>query len=159
VGFSPFGLVLSLAVLAPNLLMIWLPPRTAAPSVAVPRPLAWLERTGQALCLVLPVIVEPAATRWWWSWPVAIALAVYYALWARYLHEGRALTALYRPLWKIPVPMAVMPVAALLAGSVLLDNVWLAAGALVLAAGHVPASVVIARSLGATPAAATHREQ
>ena len=80
-GFSPFGLVVSLAVLAPNLLMIVFPPRGPVRVVPVPWPLTWLERAGQALCLVVPAITASGELRWWWVAPATVALATYDGLW------------------------------------------------------------------------------
>jgi len=148
VGFSPLGLVVSLAVLAPNLLLVAFPPRTAISRVRIPLLLTVLERGGQALCLVVPAITEPGETRWWWAVPVAAAVSTYYALWGRYLMTGRIASALYRPLWRVPVPMAILPVVAFAAAAAWLGNGWIALAALVLAAGHIPASVLIAREFG-----------
>lgn len=147
VSFSPFGLAVSLAVLAPNLLMIAFPPRDPAPSVLVPWPLTWLERAGQALCLVVPAITAAGELRWWWLAPAAVALATYYGLWGRYIASGREFATLYRPLWMVPVPMAILPVVVFLSAAVWLSNGWIAAAAVVLAAGHVPASALIARAI------------
>lgn len=144
-GFSPFGLVVSLAVLAPNLLMLALPPRTAVPQARIPGPITWLERAGQALCLVVPAITAPGELLWWWAVPVAVAVAIYWALWARYLLSGRNASALYWPLWRMPVPMAILPVVAFASTAVWLSNGWIALAAAVLAAGHIPASALTAR--------------
>ena len=65
-GFSPLGLAVSVAVFAPNLLLLVFSPREAQPIVRVPRPVSWLEREGLALCLVVPTIT---------------ALTGYYKLW------------------------------------------------------------------------------
>ncbi|MFT4285948.1 MAG: hypothetical protein QM598_14045 [Protaetiibacter sp.] len=147
-GFSPLGLIVGFAVLAPNLLLLRFPPRDPLPRVAVPRMLSWLERAGQALCLVVPAITEPGPIAWWWVAPVAVALAIYYALWVRYLRSGRPVSALYRALWRAPVPMAILPVAVFLSTSAWLGDVWIAAAALVLGLGHIPVAVLNARALG-----------
>lgn len=44
--------------------------------------------------------------------------------------------------------MAILPVIVFLAAAALLNNLWVAVAALVLAAGHVPAAVLIARTAG-----------
>lgn len=150
-GWSVLGLMTSIAVLAPNALLIAWPPRDPAPDAGVPAPLAWLERAGQALCLVVPAITEPGDIRPWWAVPAAAALATYYGLWARFLGAGRRQALLYAPLLRIPVPMAVTPVVAFLAGAIWLDNPWMAGSALVLAAGHIPVALAARRSLLARP--------
>jgi len=147
VGWSVLGLMTSIAVLAPNALLIAWPPRGPAPDARVPVPLAWLERAGQALCLVVPAMTEPGGIRPWWALPTAVALATYYGLWIRFLRAGRCQAMLYASLLRIPVPMAVTPVVAFLAGAVWLDNPWMAGSALVLAAGHIPVALAARRSL------------
>jgi len=145
VGFSGYGLAVGLAVLAPNLLLIRLPPVPPLPAVRVPLALTWLERAGQAACLVVPAITAPGMLTAGWAIPLVVALVCYYALWARYLLTGRPLTALYRPLWIVPVPMAILPVIVFFSAAGWLGNPWIAASAAVLAAGHIPAAVIIAR--------------
>lgn len=145
-GFSLLGLVVALAVLAPNLLLVAAPPLEPMPTARVPVVLTALERVGQALCLVTPVVFVPDHLNWWWMLVVAAALGGYYALWARYLLRGRRGAALYEPWWRIPVPMAILPVTAFLAAAAGLGNGWLAIAALVLAAGHIPTSLLIARA-------------
>ncbi|UNX55525.1 hypothetical protein MF406_04485 [Georgenia sp. TF02-10] len=149
VGFSPEGLVVALAVLGPNLLLLRFPPRGPVPSATVPRPVGWLERAGQALCLAVPVSTAPGPLLWGWAVPVVTGLVRYYALWACYFPTGHAAAALYRPLGRIPVPMAVLPVVVLLATAAWMGNPWVAVAAVVLAAGHVPAALIAARSVTA----------
>lgn len=144
-GFSPLGLAVALAVLLPNLLLIRFTPTQPWPRARVPWILRALEQAGQALCLVVPVITLPGPLAWWWLVVALAAVAGYYALWARYLVRGRSLHALYGPFWHVPVPMAILPVVAFLAAAAWLSNPWLAAAAVVLGIGHIPASVVIAR--------------
>ncbi|WKU03792.1 hypothetical protein [Micromonospora sp. HUAS LYJ1] len=49
--FSTLGLIIGLAVLAPNLLLVLFPPRTPPPAAYVPRLLGWIGRGGQTLCV------------------------------------------------------------------------------------------------------------
>ncbi|GAA2225685.1 hypothetical protein N1031_04395 [Herbiconiux moechotypicola] len=143
-GFSPIGLIVSLAVLAPNLLLLPFPPRDQPAARRIPPVLTWVERAGQGLCLVVPAITEPGAVVWWWAPVVAAALAGYCALWLRYLLRGRSHALLFEPVWRIPVPMALLPVVAFLATAAWLGNPWIALAAVVLAAGHIPISLLTA---------------
>jgi hypothetical protein len=138
--------MVSIAVLAPNLLILIFPPRDSPPEVSVPLVFAWLERSGQALCLVLPALTEPRGTVWW-SAPAALALTGYYALWGRYVLRERTFAGLYRPAGGVPVPMAILPVLIFLATAAWFASGWIAAAAALLAAGHIPASLVIARAV------------
>ncbi|WP_047520231.1 hypothetical protein [Microbacterium sp. ZOR0019] len=146
-GFSTLGLIISLAVLAPILLLVLFPPQTPPPVAHVPRALGWIERAGQALCLVVPAITQQGELAGWWAIPTFCGLGGYYALWARYLLTGREGATLYRPWWVVPVPMAALPVVVFLSAAAWLSNPWIAAAAVVLAVGHIPASGVIARAL------------
>lgn len=148
--FSPLGLVVGLAVLAPNLLLVRFPPRTPLPPVDVPWPVRWLERAGQASCVAVPAATAPGPVVWWWAVPASLGLAAYYALWGRYLASGCSAAAMYRPVWGVPVPMAVLPVVVLLAAAGWLGNIWIAVAAAVLAAGHLPTALA-ARATVAEP--------
>lgn len=144
-GFSALGLALSLAVFAPSLSLIWFPPRPTLPVGVVSRPLEVLERAGQALCMTVPAITLGAPVHWWWFPLVAVLVLAYWALWARFLATGRRLAALFGPVWRVPVPMALLPVAAFLAGAAWLGNPWMAIAAMLLAAGHIPSSLITSR--------------
>ena len=146
-GFSPLGLLVSAAVLAPNLLLLAYPPRAPAPAVRVPAPLVWLERTGQAACLVVPAATRAGDLAWGWMIPTAIALLVSFALWGRYLARGRRVAHLFDPVARIPVPLAIIPVVVFLCASAWLGNPWIALAAVVLAAGHVPVALHTARAV------------
>lgn len=148
-GFSPLGLLVSALVLAPNLLMLRFPPRPSLPSTRVPWPLTWAERAGQALCLVVPAITEPGTIAWGWSVLVAAAVAAYLALWGRYLTTGRRADVLFGSVLRVPVPMAILPVVAFLATAAWLANPWIGIAAVVLAIGHIPSSLIMARDVSA----------
>ncbi|WP_285027418.1 hypothetical protein [Plantibacter sp. ME-Dv--P-122b] len=145
-GFSLWGLVVGVAVLAPNLVLWWIPPSVAIPTTRAPRPLIWLERAGQALCLVVPTITAAGVLRWGWAIPALVALAGYYAMWGRYLLGGRDGTMLYQRWWWVPIPMAVLPVVVFFCAAAWLSNPWIAVAAAVLAAGHLPVSAMAAPS-------------
>lgn len=144
-GFSLFGLIIAVAVLAPNFLLLVFSPHGEMATPTLPVLLTWVERAGQALCLVVPVITAAGDLYWWWLLPVALALGGYYALWGRYLLQGRSFADLYLPLCKVPAPMAILPVMVFFFAAAWLSNPWAAGAAVVLAAGHIPASLLIAR--------------
>jgi len=149
VGFSLFGLITAIAVLAPNFLLLAFPPLSERMIPRTPALLIGVERAGQALCLVVPVITAAGTLSWWWLLAVAVAVTGYHLLWVRYLLRGRMMVDLYRPLWNVPVPMAVLPVLVFLFCAAWLNNPWVAGAAVVLAAGHIPSSLLIARHLNA----------
>lgn len=150
-GFSPWGLVVAAVMLAPSLLLWAWPPRTPLPTPPIPAPLVWMERSGQALCIVVATLVPAGAMAPGWIPLLAISTAAYYALWARYLRGGRTSVLLFAPWWIIPVPLALLPVAAFVSAAGWLSNPWLAVSAVILAAGHIPASAYRARAALSRP--------
>jgi hypothetical protein len=146
--FSLPGLLLSLAILAPSFLLFPWPARSQ-PEV-LPKSgwlLSGLERGGQAACLVVPAITGGAGHPDWWLAAVIVFLGLYYGLWVRYFVGGREFALLYRQLAFVPVPMAVFPVLAVLAGAGWLQSWWLAGAAALLGIGHIALSYRIARAL------------
>ncbi|MFS0854405.1 hypothetical protein [Microbacterium sp. 179-I 3D4 NHS] len=93
------------------------------------------------------MVTATGSVSWWWLPAVVLAVAAYYGLWGRYLVGARRFADLYRPLGKLPVPMALLPVVAFLATGAWLSNPWIAGAGVILAAGHIPAALVIARHL------------
>ena len=146
--FSLPGLILSLAILAPNFLLLAWPPRNPP---ATPATTGWLlsalEKGGQAACLVAPALTGRDAGLDGWLVAVIAFVGVYYGLWARYFVRGRDFALLYSSLALVPVPMAVFPVLAFLAGAGWLHSWWLAGAAVVLGAGHIPSALIIARGV------------
>ena len=146
-GFSFAGAAVSLAILAPNALLIFFRPVDTAPRTRHPWPLTWVERSGQALCLVTPALTGQQSGDLWWLVSVVACIGVYIGLWARYLTTGRHYAALYAPLGPVPVPMAVFPIAAFLLAAAWLGSWWSALAAVVLAAGHIPIAVATERAI------------
>lgn len=144
-GFSVLGLVVSLAIFAPSLLLVVFPARPRLESFPTPLVLQVFERVGQVLCVTVPAATAPGGVVWWAVVPTALAVAVYWALWGRYLLSGCARSTLFDAVRGVPVPMALAPVLALFAAAVWLQNPWIAASAGILAIGHIPTSVIAAR--------------
>jgi hypothetical protein len=135
------GLLIVLAILAPNLLMFLLPPKgmpsdlkDAGPAFTV------MERIGQAGCFVLPALLGGGLNGracGLWLPLIGACVLVYWALWARYAWRGHTFRLLFEPVLGIPVPMAVVPVAAFGLEAVRTRSVWLGAAVLLLAVGHL----------------------
>ena len=142
------GMLIALALLAPNLLLAFWPPRDAFPDVSG-RFLLLAERVGQVSCLVLAAISwDNGSITNGWLIPTWFCIAVYGVLWGRFLGDGRLVRDLYAPLWRIPIPMAIFPTIAFF-GLALRDGSWLLIIAtIVLAVGHLPMSIRVARALG-----------
>lgn len=159
-GFSLTGLLVSIAVLAPNLLLTIFPPDRPIPAVGVARVVTVCEGAGRVLCLTVPALTGSG-----WGLgagvgapglavPAGVVLAVcllgYWALWARYLRAGRRTSALFDTVLAIPVPMAVLPVTAFAATAALLASPAIAAATALLAIGHIPTAVLTSHALAAT---------
>lgn len=141
IEFSVPGLVLSLVMIVPNVLLVVAPPLEDLPrEPRIPRVLTFLERAGQAGCLVLPAVAGGPRSGVGWLVVLAILVAGYYGLWARYLLTGRRLAALYAPLGPLPMPMAVLPVVAFGVAALWLESWLLAVATAVLAVGHLSTS-------------------
>lgn len=149
--FSIAGAVVSLLVLLPNLLLLVAPPRDGVHTEDAGIVFTVLERAGQVACLVLPFLTGLEGSWTWWLVPVIVAIGGYLALWVGYLRVRR-FGVLFQPFGPLPIPMAVLPVAAFLATAGWLGSWWIAAGAVVLAAGHLPNSWATWRALARSDA-------
>jgi hypothetical protein len=143
VGFSWVGLVIGAAVLAPNLLVVFFPPRDGLPVVRVHPALALLERVGQTGCLALLALAgdrfsrqQPGA----WAVLLVISVLAYYSLWARYLLGGRTSDLLFAHLGFLPIPMAVFPVLAFGSAAAWASSGALGVAVVILAVGHFAVS-------------------
>jgi len=147
-GSIPLGGLISLAILAPNVLWMFLPPRRVPTGLESSRLVATAENIGRVAVFVLPffypiavrTIVEKSALA-----AGGLALLIYYAGWARYFANGRDFRLLYRPFLGIPVPMATAPLTCFAAAGMLLHSPWLAIATAFFAAAHLQATVTIAR--------------
>jgi len=76
-----------------------------------------------------------------------IFLLFYYYGWIRYFMGNREYGLLFSPLFGVPVPLAISPVLYFLCASVILHSPFMLISSLILAAGHIPASLNICRQL------------
>lgn len=152
-GFSFIGLAVALGIFAPTLLLAAFPPREVPTGGVRDARWPWVlaERLGQAGCIILTVFSGgrfSLAQRPLWLVLMLFCIAVYVTLWARYLFKGRALGRLYRPLYILPVPMAVFPVLAFGFAALWGGYALLGAAALVPGVGHIGNSLYIIKALG-----------
>ena len=138
----PVSLLITAAVLAPNLLFLVLPPSDANRYGKSADTLLFtiLERVGQVGCFILPLFFPLAfsGTLVRAAWIVMGAfLAFYYAGWARFFVGPRGYALLFKPMLGVPVPLALSPVFYFLLSSVVLGSLWQAIAAAILGVGHV----------------------
>jgi hypothetical protein len=153
----PESLLITAAVLVPNLVFLAFPPRNvgeygeAESSV----PFTVIERVGQVSAFVLPLFFPLSFSGAWTlvAWvAMGILLASYYALWVRFFAGNRDYALLFRPALGVPAPMATAPVLYFLLSSLVLGSVWQAIAASVLGVGHITTSIREARRLEALDA-------
>jgi hypothetical protein len=145
VHLHPESLLITAAVLIPNLLFLILPPKNAAKygKSHGSLPFTIMERVGQVGSFVLPLFfpLSFSGTRILVAWVVMGTLLVsYYALWIRFFVGDRNFALLFRPILHVPVPMAISPVLYFLLSSVVLGSVWQAIAAALLGVGHITVS-------------------
>lgn len=144
----PGGLI-SILILLPNLFWMLFPPREGpdGESIEDEGRLRWLwevlEWAGRIAALVIPFfysfeVVE--AVQFLALGVILVALLFYYAGWARFFSQGRRYALLFEPLMGVPLPMAVSPIVALAAASVLLASWPLALATMVLGTAHLTIS-------------------
>jgi len=143
--FRGLGWMVPVAVLLPNIVWAVLP-AGASPATPKPVPPHWVrwvevvEWVGRMAVLVLPVFSQfrlGTAASVLAGEVMFLALAFYYTGWARYFTRGRTAVLLYKPLFGVPLPMAVSPAVYFLAASAPLRSVPLAVAAVVFGAAHV----------------------
>ena len=143
--FHPLSIIITILVLAPNLLFLFKKPANIPPDLPKePVILVVFERLGQLGAFISPVffviklsgIPEIIA-----ACGVGLMLCIYYIGWIRFFTREREYRWLYWPLFSIPVPMALCPVVYFLLASVILHSLVLLISSLALGAGHITISL------------------
>lgn len=140
-GFSYVGLLFLLMLFIPNLLWVRRQPAGYS-SAQEPKILVILEKTGQIFVTCLALIFEDFNLRPWSAWGLWLAgamilMILYEFYWLRYFRSQKTLADFYRPLLGIPLPGAVLPVAAFFLLGIYGKNLWLMAAVLLLGVGHI----------------------
>lgn len=140
-GFSYVGLIFLCCLFIPNILYIFFPPKDNT-DIENNKALLFFERTGQALCTILLlafVNLNIHRLDYWTIWlGLALMLMLLYLLcWVRYFLGTHQSRDFFRPFLGVPLPLAVLPVAAVLLLSVYGKLVWLGIAAIILGIGHI----------------------
>lgn len=143
-GFSITGTIIAAVMLLPNILYLFFPPANV-PERKKDAGLFFtiLERIGQIALIVLLVVSHDSFDgRAFDVWAIlmTVCIAFYYGLWLRYFLRGRQYRLLYRPLFALPVPIAMFPVFAFAFAGVWGNSLLLLAATAVFALGHIPNS-------------------
>lgn len=143
IGFSYIGLLWLLMLFIPN--TIWAKNKPVGYNELAKsenRVLLILERIGQILVTTCALIFSDfnlTSLTPWSSWFVfsMLLMLLYEISWVRYFKGGCTLTDFYRSFIGIPVPLALLPVAAFFLLGVYGKVVWLMIATIPLAVGHI----------------------
>lgn len=144
-GFSYIGMVIVILILPPSIIFtIKFPPKNQPISNAkVGLIFTILEKTGQALCLAILIMSEDNFKEAQFNIFMPLmssCIAIYYCLWFRYIRGGQEFSLLSKPLFFIPVPLAIFPVCAFGFAALWIESFWLLMSTLILAIGHITVS-------------------
>lgn len=140
-GFSYVGILFLFCLFIPNIMYLFNLPidyvKTEENKI-----LGALEKIGQALCTILLVIsknLDIKGINLWTIWlGIAIILMVMYLrCWVRYFQGGHVSKDFYTSFLGIPLPMAVLPVSAILLLSVYGKVLGLGIASVILGIGHI----------------------
>lgn len=139
----PLGGLISLAVLLPNLLVVFMPPR-AVPAAEENdgnfKIMQGIERVGQIGTVIIPFFYPLPPLRGSSVdalFVMALALLFYAIGWLRYVSKGQRYVLLFAPLFGIPLPMTLNPILYFGAAAVFLRAWPLGITVVLLAAGHI----------------------
>ena len=121
------GAIIPALLMFPNVAWMLFYNLDADPQVSVPLALSIAENVGRAAVLVLPFFYSISVKNKYSTLALvgmAIALTVYYLAWGRFFVGGESAALLSAPLWGIPGPLALAPVAVLILSSYLMES-WL----------------------------------
>jgi len=140
-GFSYIGLIYLLLLFIPNAIWARNKPKGYDPS-GENRILQIFERIGQVLCTATILFFSdynPRSLEPWTVWLFASAtlMVLYEVYWVRYFRSKQIVNDFYRPLFGIPAPGAVLPVAAFLLLGIYGKVIWLIIASIILGIGHI----------------------
>ena len=140
-GFSYIGAIILMMLFIPNI--IWARHKPKGYSFANENKLLLVfERTGEVLTTTCALIFDDFNLHTWtpWTWWLIVTMVlmmVYILWWVRYFTTGQTLNGFYRSLLGIPVPGAVLPVAAFFLLGIYGKVIWMLISAVILGIGHI----------------------
>jgi len=148
---SIYGAIITAAILLPNLLFVVFPPRDMPAQLRDGGLLInFLEHGGRILFFGFFLVTgrQPPDLDFSLLFGLTILFTgIYYLLWVRYFLSRRKFSCLFYPIVKIPVPMAIFPILALLCGSLWLKTTLSLLPLGCFAIGHLINSIVVSRQL------------
>ncbi len=150
-GFSFYSLLVTILIMLPNLLFVIFPPKNLPAQLRDGGTLLnIMEHGGRivffGLFLFTATQTQPLKFSLFWALTIFFLLC-YFALWIRYFRSQRDFRLLMDNVYRIPVPMAVFPILALLFAALWL-KAYLSIPALAcFAIGHVTNSLITEKQL------------
>ncbi len=140
-GFSYTGIFFLCCLFIPNILYGLHPPIDPI-QTNENKILVVLERTGQVLCTTLVLMFDNFNIHGINLWTVWLGIAfllmlLYLVCWGRYFFGKHVTVDFFRPFLGIPLPLAVLPVAAIFLVAVYGKVIWLGIAAVLLGIGHI----------------------
>jgi len=141
-GFSYIGLIFLLMLFIPNI--IWAkrqPSGYAELAKNENKILLIFERAGQ-ICIVVTAVIfsnyNPREFSVWTAWLIASGgfMLLYEAAWIRYFMKP-TLNNFYGSFLFIPIPLAILPIAAFLLLGIYGKVIWLIASSVIIGIGHI----------------------
>ena len=139
------GILIPFLVLIPNILWMVLSTKGSDSITEEPILLTIIENIGRIATLILPLFYS---INWQKknSIPVlaimGIALLIYYVAWGRFFLNGRTSDLLSKPLFGIPLPLALAPVLFFIFSSYILDSWWMFAASVIFGTAHIWISIL-----------------
>ena len=103
--------------------------------------LLMFERVGQVLatCSAVVYVCPQGFSLPWLFWLIVafLLMLLYEVAWVRYFKDGEKLDGMYQPLGSIPVPIATLPVAALMLLGIWYQSPITVIAAIILGIGHI----------------------
>ncbi len=151
-NFNWKGLIIIILSLLPSVIMSVLPPKNAPiPPVKGNTILTILETLGRIAFLAILLFSKKSFEKKVDIWFILMCVfgLLYYIGWLRYFCFGRTYELLYKPLWFIPIPLALFPVLAFIFTAIWGRSILLGTFVAVLAIGHLPQSYLYYKKLKA----------
>lgn len=140
-GFSYTGLIFLCCLLIPNIIYANNLPKDRF-HIEENRALLIFERAGQVFTFALLLIFDDLnvhSVNLWTLWlgGALLLMVAYIICWVRYFTGNHVLADMYRPFLGIPLPLAVLPVAAVFLLAVYGKVIWIGMAGAVLGIGHI----------------------
>lgn len=140
-NFSFIGLIIVVLSLLPSIIMAFLPPTNVIETKGKIA-LSVFETIGRIAVIAILLFSKKSFDRKTDIWFILMCIfgLLYYIGWIRYFFFGRTFDLLYKPLWFIPVPLAIFPIMAFAFAAIWGRNIPLGIAVIIMAIGHIPQS-------------------